>query len=181
MPDQHSPTAASFLSWVINLPRSRFLVIADRHLGTLDQVAGELAHLERVVVHATEGPQDGPDPSLPWEPFAALLAAGDAEPGRGGVVDRRRPHHVHLRHHGPLARARSSSTPRTTSRARTYNEVCGVTEEDTFFSCLPLFHSNAQVLAAYPAMIAGARVALGRRATRRPASGARWSTPRPRS
>jgi carnitine-CoA ligase len=43
---------------------------------------------------------------------------------------------------------------------RTYNEVCGVTADDTLFSCLPLFHSNAQVLAAYPAMIAGARVAF---------------------
>ncbi len=46
---------------------------------------------------------------------------------------------------------------------RTYNEVCGVTGDDTFFSCLPLFHSNAQVLAAYPAMIAGARIAFAER------------------
>ncbi len=46
---------------------------------------------------------------------------------------------------------------------RTYNEVCEVTAEDTFFSCLPLFHSNAQVLAAYPAMIAGARIAFAER------------------
>ena len=38
---------------------------------------------------------------------------------------------------------------------RTYIEVCGVTADDTFFSCLPLFHSNAQVLCAYPALLAG--------------------------
>ncbi|MCU0280494.1 MAG: AMP-binding protein, partial [Acidimicrobiia bacterium] len=31
--------------------------------------------------------------------------------------------------------------------------------DDTFFSCLPLFHSNAQVLSGYPALVAGARVA----------------------
>ena len=31
--------------------------------------------------------------------------------------------------------------------------------EDTFFSCLPLFHSNAQVLSGYPALVAGGRVA----------------------
>ena len=40
----------------------------------------------------------------------------------------------------------------------------GVAPEDlrdeTYFSCLPLFHSNAQVLCAYPALIAGARVAF---------------------
>ncbi len=46
---------------------------------------------------------------------------------------------------------------------RTYNEVCEVTADDTFFSCLPLFHSNAQVLATYPAMIAGARIAFAER------------------
>ena len=56
-----------------------------------------------------------------------------------------------------------------------------MTEEDTFFSCLPLFHSNAQVLAAYPAMIAGARIAFVRALLVGGASGARWSTPRPRS
>ena len=32
--------------------------------------------------------------------------------------------------------------------------------EDTFFSCLPLFHSNAQVLSAYPALVAGGRIAF---------------------
>ena len=40
----------------------------------------------------------------------------------------------------------------------------GITVDDmhaeTWFSCLPLFHSNAQVLTAYPALIAGGRVAF---------------------
>ena len=35
--------------------------------------------------------------------------------------------------------------------------------EDTFFSCLPLFHSNAQVLSGYPALVAGGRVAYTER------------------
>jgi len=38
-----------------------------------------------------------------------------------------------------------------------------VDADDTFFSCLPLFHSNAQVLASYPAMIAGARICFAER------------------
>ena len=33
-------------------------------------------------------------------------------------------------------------------------------DKDTFFSCLPLFHSNAQVLSAYPALVAGGRIAF---------------------
>ena len=31
---------------------------------------------------------------------------------------------------------------------------------ETYFSCLPLFHSNPQVLCAYPALLVGARVAF---------------------
>jgi crotonobetaine/carnitine-CoA ligase len=46
---------------------------------------------------------------------------------------------------------------------RTYIEVCGVTEDDVFYTCLPLFHSNAQVLNCYPALIAGARIQLSAR------------------
>jgi crotonobetaine/carnitine-CoA ligase len=151
-----------FLSWVINLPRSRFLVIADTHLGMLDQVAGDLADLERVVVHATEGPQDGPDPSLPWEPLEALLAGGDEEPGvEVSWTDDARVMFTS----GTTGRSKGAIKQHASDyfSGRTYNEVCQVTEEDTFFSCLPLFHSNAQVLGAYPAMIAGARIAFAPR------------------
>jgi crotonobetaine/carnitine-CoA ligase len=33
-----------------------------------------------------------------------------------------------------------------------------LTPEDTYFTCTPLFHGNAQFMAAYPALIAGARL-----------------------
>jgi crotonobetaine/carnitine-CoA ligase len=147
-----------FLSWVINLPRSRYLVIDDGHLDWLERIAGDLPHLEHVVVLGTGAPE-GPPPRVRWEPFEALLEAPDSDPGV------------------PVAwtdDARIMFTSGTTGRSkgaikqhasdyfsgRTYIEVCGVTAEDTFFTCLPLFHSNAQVLATYPAMIAGARIAL---------------------
>ena len=150
-----------FLSWVLNLPRSRFLVIADSHLDRLAQVAGDLAHLEHVVVWtAGEGPS-GPEPGVRSEPFAALADAPDGEPDLAEPVRW-------------TDDARIMFTSGTTGRSkgvikqhasdyfsgRTYNEVCAVGPEDTLFSCLPLFHSNAQVLAAYPALIAGARVAF---------------------
>ena len=150
-----------FLSWVVNLPRSRFLVIADSHLGLLAQVAGELTDLERVIVHAT-GVREGPDPSLPWEPLQELLAAGDGEPGvEVSWTDDARIMFTS----GTTGRSKGAIKQHASDyfSGRTYNEVCGVTGEDTFFSCLPLFHSNAQVLAAYPAMIAGGRIAFTER------------------
>ncbi|MCU0307704.1 MAG: AMP-binding protein [Thermoleophilia bacterium] len=147
-----------FLSWVINLPRSRYLVIADTHLDRLAQVAGDLPDLEHVIVWES-GQREGPDPAVRWEPFAALLDAPAADPGVEVTW---------------TDDARIMFTSGTTGRSkgvikqhasdyfsgRTYNEVCGVGEDDVFFTCLPLFHSNAQVLCCYPALIAGARVQM---------------------
>jgi crotonobetaine/carnitine-CoA ligase len=154
-----------FLLWVLNLPRSRFLIVADCYLERLARVIGDLPDLERVFVWPS-GERDGPDPGPPVrvEPFAALLDAPDDEPRRAREV-------------GWTSDARIMFTSGTTGRSkgvikqhasdyfsgRTYCEVCGVGEDDVLFTCLPLFHSNAQVLACYPALIAGARVQVAAR------------------
>ncbi len=146
-----------FLSWAINLPQARMLIIADTYLAELEAVSDELASLERVVVVPT-GAAHGPAPRRPWESFEEFIGeAGDGDPG------------IELTWTGD---ARIMFTSGTTGRSkgvikqhasdyfsgRTYNEVCEVSEDDVFYCCLPLFHSNAQVLNAYPALLAGGRV-----------------------
>ena len=155
-----------FLSWTINLVEAKKLVISDLYLDRLDLIKGELPKLEHVIVMKT-GSQEGPDPSLAWEPLDALMEASDAEPDG---VD-----------YSWTDDARIMFTSGTTGRskgvikqnaadyfsARGLLEVVSATagksveslSEDTFFSCLPLFHSNAQVLSGYPALVAGGRVA----------------------
>ena len=149
-----------FLSWVLNLPRSRFLVISAEFLDRLSAVADQLPLLEEIIVWSPEISAVPVPPGLRSRSFGEFVAgAPESEPGV------------------PVSwtdDARIMFTSGTTGRSkgvvkqhasdyfsgRTYNEVCGVTATDTLFSCLPLFHSNAQVLGAYPAMIAGARVAF---------------------
>jgi carnitine-CoA ligase len=150
-----------FLSWVINLPQSRYLVISDDLLDRLDHVAAELPVLEHVFIWDS-GQRNGPDPAVRHEPFDVLDDAPATDPGVEVTwVDD----------------ARIMFTSGTTGRSkgvikqhasdyfsgRTYIEVCGVTEDDVFYTCLPLFHSNAQVLNCYPALIAGARIQLSAR------------------
>ena len=155
-----------FLSWTINLVEAKKLVISDLYLDRLDLIKDELPLLEHVVVVPT-GNQAGPDPAG-WrhETLEELMASGDSEPG----VD-----------YSWVDDARIMFTSGTTGRskgvikqnaadyfsARGLLEVISATAkkpvealaEDTFFSCLPLFHSNAQVLSGYPALVAGGRVA----------------------
>ena len=158
-----------FLSWTINLVESKTLFIADSHLDRLDLVKTELPHLKHVIVLNT-GAKEGPDPDpkiFSSEPLEALMSASDGEPD--GVE------------YSWTDDARIMFTSGTTGRskgvikqnaadyfsARGLLEVVSATAgrsieelaEDTFFSCLPLFHSNAQVLSGYPALVAGGRVA----------------------
>ena len=162
-----------FLSWTINLVESRTLFIADSHLDRLDLVKAELPHLKHVIVLQT-GTPEGPQPDskiFTSEPFEALQDASDGEPD--GVE------------YSWTDDARIMFTSGTTGRskgvikqnaadyfsARGLLEVVSATSgrsieelaEDTFFSCLPLFHSNAQVLSGYPALVAGGRVAYTER------------------
>jgi len=155
-----------FLSWTINLVEAKKLVIADIYLDRLDLIKTELPKLEHVIVLET-GNQEGPDPALTWEPLAALLSGADAEPGI---------------EYAWTDDARIMFTSGTTGRSKgvikqnaaDYFSARGLLEvirtlngtavedlhKETFFSCLPLFHSNAQVLSAYPALVAGGRIAF---------------------
>ena len=91
-----------FLSWTINLVEAKKLVISDLYLDRLDLIKGELPLLEHVIVMKT-GAQEGPDPSLTWEPLDALMEGCGRRAGRDHLLlDRRRPDHVHLGHDGPL-------------------------------------------------------------------------------
>ncbi len=159
-----------FLSWTINLVEAKKLIISDVFLERLDFIMKELPLLEHVIVLQT-GAQEGPDPSLKWEPLSAIMDSPDNEPD--GVE------------YSWIDDARIMFTSGTTGRskgvikqnaadyfsARGLLEVVSKTSgrsieelaDDTFFSCLPLFHSNAQVLSGYPALVAGGRIAYTER------------------
>jgi crotonobetaine/carnitine-CoA ligase len=150
-----------FLSWVINLPESRFLVISDDLLDRLDKVADELPLLEHVFLWSSDAP-NGPNPKVNFEPFAVLDDAPDTDPGVEVTwVDDARVMFTS----GTTGRSKGVIKQHASDyfSGRTYNEVCGVTEDDIFYTCLPLFHSNAQMLSCYPAMIAGARIQISTR------------------
>ncbi len=155
-----------FLAHTINLVDSKKLIIADTWLDRLDTIAPRLGTLEHVIVMATDAPA-GPAPTLPHEAMSALLEASVAEPegiaykwtddarimftsGTTGLSKG-----VIKQHAADYFSGRGLLEGLRTLQGKSLEDM----KDETFFSCLPLFHSNAQVLTGYPALIAGARVA----------------------
>ncbi len=155
-----------FLAHTINLVDSKKLIIADTWLDRLDVIAPRLGTLEHVIVMATDAPTE-PAPKLPNEPMSALMEASDAEPegieykwtddarimftsGTTGLSKG-----VIKQHAADYFSGRGLLEGLRTLQGKSLEDM----KDETFFSCLPLFHSNAQVLTGYPALIAGARVA----------------------
>ena len=155
-----------FLAHTINLVDSKKLIIADTWLDRLDVIAPRLGKLEHVIVMATDAPT-APAPKLSNEPLSALMEGSAAEPegieykwtddarimftsGTTGLSKG-----VIKQHAADYFSGRGLLEGLRTLQGKSLDDMKG----ETFFSCLPLFHSNAQVLTGYPALIAGARVA----------------------
>jgi crotonobetaine/carnitine-CoA ligase len=155
-----------FLAHTINLVDSKMLIISDEWLDRLQVVAKRLHTLEHVVIMDTPRATKPLPRRFTHEPLSALMKGSTKDPG------------IEVKWTDD---ARIMFTSGTTGlskgvikqHAADYFSGRGLLEglrmlqkkslasmkDETFFSCLPLFHSNAQVLTGYPALIAGARVA----------------------
>ncbi|MDA3005190.1 MAG: AMP-binding protein [Actinomycetota bacterium] len=155
-----------FLSWTINLVEARTLFISDAFLDRLHFIRDEVPLLERVIV-VPGGEPTGPDPAVAWEPLAALMDSPATEPAvdyawtddarimfTSGTTGRSKG--VIKQNAADYFSARGSLEYMSKRRGVAVDDM----HAETWFSCLPLFHSNAQVLTAYPALIAGGRVAF---------------------
>jgi crotonobetaine/carnitine-CoA ligase len=155
-----------FLSWTLNLVEAKKLVISDEYLDRLDLIKAELPTLEHVIVWGSTK-REGPEPALPHEPLSELMAAPDSEPD--GIAYSWTDDARIMFTSGTTGRSKgvikqnaadyfSARSALESAMVRRGVPLEGLADE-VYFSCLPLFHSNAQVLCAYPALIAGARVA----------------------
>ncbi len=158
-----------FLTWTITLVEARILVISDQFLDRLDLVKDELPLLERVIV-VPSGAAEGPDPSVPWTPYADLLQHAPVAPDveltstddarimfTSGTTGRSKG--VIKQNAADYFSARSALEAMRVRQGVALEDL----KDEVFFTCLPLFHSNAQVLSVYPALVAGARVAITER------------------
>ena len=150
----------------INLVEARKLVISDEYLDRLDLIKAELPNLEHVIVWDS-AKREGPDPALPHEPLGELMSAPDAEPD--GIAYSWTDDARIMFTSGTTGRSKgvikqnaadyfSARSALESAMVRGGVPLEGLADE-VYFSCLPLFHSNAQVLSGYPALVACALLA----------------------
>lgn len=148
----------SLLRYVLEHSDSRMAVVAAEYLDRIQHDAVGFGKLEKLVLWAGE-PLAGVDLPIPAVPFEALSAEAVPLPP------------IVMSHRDPMAIMYSSGTTGPSKGillCHNYfwwpgyqaSKLRGLTPDDRLYTCLPLFHGNAQMLTAMPALMAGAAFVL---------------------
>jgi len=154
---------ADFLQYIIDSSDSKLLFIAEEYLDRMPPIAKRLKRLERVVVWTRSG-SDGFDKHgfrfTEMKSYREFLkGARSAEP----KVEVLFTDYARLMFtSGTTGRSKGVMRPGAAdySSARNCAEIMDVGPDDVYFTCLPLFHSNAMVMTVYPALIKGAKAVV---------------------
>lgn len=146
------------LAHPVNLSRAKVAVVDAALIARLEEVADDLTSLETVIVH---GPLSAPTrwTSSALDHFAALPRLHEVV----SVTHRDLASIIYTS--GTTGPAKGVLAPHGLAYllGRQVADRLALTSDDTYYVCLPLFHSNAQWAQVYAALIAGARVYLAKR------------------
>jgi len=153
------------LQYIIEHSGARALVVSDQLLGRITLVQEALPYLERIIVLETE-PQGrlkyGQGLKIPAEDFSRLLTAPADEP---------RIEVINTDLGGLMYTSGTTGPSKGAMMTHNYLVLIGMDnfqhrrawEDDVFYTCLPLFHANAQGLTTVPALLGGCPLTLGER------------------
>lgn len=147
------------LTHVANLTEAEFGVFDDSFVSRVLDVEDDLDFLERVAVLGDEETEDTTDSDLGVLAYDDLVADDDSNPERDLHFDDVASIIMTSGTTGP-----SKAIQKTYSHQYFFSEQCRnlvrLTDDDVYMTGNPLFHSNAQVLVVFPALIAGAKICL---------------------
>lgn len=149
-----------FLSHVINDSESRILIIDRQFIDRLYTIKDDLTKLEKIVVWSQDGSTEPIDDlGIDTLEYNDLLNASDdsvaveLEAGDMQTI---------IYTSGTTGPSKGVMCPYGESyvAAMEYCKSLKVTDEDVFFTCLPLFHANARWLCIYPALLAESKAVV---------------------
>lgn len=150
-----------FLQYIIESSDSKIIIIAEEYLERLANIQDRIPNIEKVIVW-TRNNKDSFESNgysktqlISWNSFVSK--GSDNEP----EVEITHMDHARLMYtSGTTGKSKGVVRPCAAdySSAQNYSSIMDLTSDDTVFTCLPLFHSNAMVMGVYPAMISGCKV-----------------------
>ena len=147
------------LNYILNHSDSETLVVEESLFPQIGEVLGACPKIQRIFIRAGGG---GPPKGGQHHYLEELYKASSDEP------------QVSLTPHDPFEIMYTSGTTGRSKGVVRWSEYIilrglrtvrymGYGEDDTLYTCLPLYHGNAQNLTTMPALLANARLALGKR------------------
>tara|TARA_B100000579_G_scaffold166487_2_gene135297 strand:+ start:48550 stop:50244 length:1695 start_codon:yes stop_codon:yes gene_type:complete len=150
-----------FLQYIIESSDSKIIIIAEEYLERLANIQERIPNIKKVIVWTRNNSEEfnnhgfNKTECISWNKFVAN--GHDIEP----TVEITHMDHARLMYtSGTTGKSKGVVRPCAAdySSAQNYSSIMDLTKEDTVFTCLPLFHSNAMVMGVYPAMISGCKV-----------------------
>lgn len=151
-----------FLQYIIDNSDSKVIFVAEEYLDRITPIQTRIPQVEKIVVWTRER-RDFNTMGVTSKPLLSYWEFMDSSSSEEPDVEVRFTDVSRLMYtSGTTGRSKGVIKPHAADyySARGFVEVIGINKKDVLFTCLPLFHSNAQVLSVYPALIAGARVTI---------------------
>jgi len=152
-----------FLHYIIDNSDSRFIFIGEEHLERLIPIQDRIPNVENIVVCTRNSAIDFKNPGVTSKPLISYRESIDNSSAKEPDVKVTFTDISRLMYtSGTTGRSKGvlKSHAADYYSARGYVEVAEINKNDVLYTCLPLFHSNAQVLCVYPALLAGAMVTI---------------------
>lgn len=148
-----------FLSYILNNSESTTLIVAEELKDRIEFVEKDLLYLKHVVLWSKEGKPCLSSLGFEKHSFEDLLNESSEAPK------------IELRKRDPMAIIYTSGTTgpskgvlysvgQALKAAEEYLNVMKCSADDVFFTCLPLFHGNAQFLCVLPSLLAGSKTVI---------------------
>jgi len=147
-----------FLQYAIDFSESRLLITSNEYLERIVPIEDSLPQLEQIALVGEN--QDNPGiKKIPLIDFSEAWEHSRENPGI--EVTFADPERIMFTS-GTTGRSKGVFRAHAAAywSARNYVKVVGVTSDDVIFTSLPLFHANAQALSLFPALLAGATIAI---------------------
>ncbi|GIW47091.1 MAG: ATP-dependent acyl-CoA ligase [Deltaproteobacteria bacterium] len=152
-----------FLQYIIDNSDSKVLFVADEYLDRIAPIQDRIPQVEKIVVWTKDGSKDFQNKGVNLKSLIPYREFLDNSSPKEPDVEVRFIDIARLMYtSGTTGRSKGVTKSHAADyySARGYVEITETRKNDVLFTCLPLFHSNAQVLCVYPALIAGAKVVI---------------------